>query len=47
MIVDHDMGFVLPLSDRVAVLDVGKVIFDGRPEDVVNDERVISVYLGT
>ena len=47
VIVDHDMGFVLPLSDRVAVLDVGKVIFNGLPTEVVKNEQVISVYLGT
>jgi branched-chain amino acid transport system ATP-binding protein len=46
VIIDHDMGFVLPLSDRVVVLDVGRIIFEGSPADVVHDELVVSVYLG-
>jgi branched-chain amino acid transport system ATP-binding protein len=47
VLIDHDMSFVLPLSDRVSVLDAGRLIFDGSPSEVVNDPQVISVYLGS
>ena len=47
VLIEHDMGVVMDISDRVVVLDYGKKIGDGEPEDVRNNEEVISAYLGT
>jgi branched-chain amino acid transport system ATP-binding protein len=46
LLVEHDMHFVMDLSDRVAVLDHGELIFEGRPEEVQSSERVVDAYLG-
>lgn len=46
MLVEHDVGFVMQLADRVTVLDLGAVIAEGSPEEVSRNAQVISAYLG-
>jgi branched-chain amino acid transport system ATP-binding protein len=47
VLIEHDMGVVMDISDRVVVLDYGKKIGDGTPEAVRANPDVISAYLGT
>jgi branched-chain amino acid transport system ATP-binding protein len=46
VVVDHDMTFLLPLCDRVVVLDAGQVVAEGDPRSVTRDPKVVAVYLG-
>ncbi len=45
-LIEHDMGVVMDLSDRVVVMDYGKKIGDGSPDEVRNNQDVIDAYLG-
>ncbi len=46
VLIEHDMGVVMDISDRVVVLDYGKKIGDGSPDEVRANQAVVDAYLG-
>lgn len=46
VLIEHDMGVVMDISDSVVVLDYGKIIADGPPDEVRSNQNVIDAYLG-
>ena len=46
VLIEHDMGVVMDISDNVVVLDYGKIIADGPPDEVRANQEVIDAYLG-
>ena len=46
VLIEHDMGVVMDISDRVAVLDYGRKIADDTPDKVRTNQKVIDAYLG-
>jgi len=46
LLIEHDMNFILGISDEVIVLDEGKVIARGTPKEIKNNPKVLEAYLG-
>ena len=47
LLIEHDMKFVMSLSDNIAVLNHGCLLKVGKPKEILEDESVIDAYLGT
>ena len=46
LLIEHDMNFVMGLCEHIVVLDYGRIIAAGGPEEVRNNKKVIAAYLG-
>ncbi|MBI3027752.1 ABC transporter ATP-binding protein [Candidatus Woesearchaeota archaeon] len=46
LLIEHDMDFVMDISDKVIVMNEGKVLREGKPKDIVKDKKVLEAYLG-
>jgi ABC-type branched-subunit amino acid transport system ATPase component len=46
LVIDHNIGFVLGIADRVHVMSLGEVVASGAPDQITHDPRVIEIYLG-
>ena len=46
LMIEHDMSVVMNVSDRIYVIDHGKPIANGIPEEIANNQKVIAAYLG-
>ena len=46
LLIEHDMNFVMDISDKVIVLAEGKVLKEGKPEEIMKDRKVLEAYLG-
>jgi len=47
LVIEHDMSLIASVSDRLLAMELGTVMSEGRPEDVLSDARVVASYLGT
>jgi branched-chain amino acid transport system ATP-binding protein len=46
LLIEHDMNFTLSIADRIIVMDEGKVIAEGKPNQIKNNPKVLAAYLG-